>query len=53
MPPYITGFLTDETGSLASGFYLTGTFLVAGFIASYFKDESNRPNVEDEETAKA
>ncbi|MGN7410716.1 hypothetical protein [Sporosarcina sp. SAFN-010] len=53
MAPYITGFLADNTGSLASGFYLAAILLVVGFIASFFLDESNRPNVADEEPVKA
>ncbi|VDG99052.1 D-glucarate permease [Lysinibacillus sphaericus] len=53
LAPYITGFLADKTGSLASGFYLAAILLVVGFIASFFLDESNRPNVADEEPVKA
>lgn len=34
LAPYITGFLTDLTGSMAIGFYLAAALLVVGFIAA-------------------
>ena len=46
LAPYITGFLTDVTGSLNTGFYFAGALLVIGTIAVMFIDENNRPNVE-------
>ncbi len=46
LAPYITGFLTDVTGSLNTGFYFAGALLLVGTIAVMFIDENNRPNVE-------
>lgn len=46
LAPYITGFLTDVTGSLNTGFYFAGALLVIGVIAVTFIREDNRPNVE-------
>ncbi|WP_284139411.1 MULTISPECIES: MFS transporter [unclassified Virgibacillus] len=46
LAPYITGFLTDITGSLNTGFYFAAGLLVIGTIASIFINEDNRPNVE-------
>ncbi|MBY0121241.1 MFS transporter [Bacillus sp. S/N-304-OC-R1] len=46
LAPYITGFLTDVTGSLNTGFYFAGALLLLGTIAVMFIDENNRPNVE-------
>jgi len=49
LAPYITGYLADKTGSLASGFYLASGLLLIGFIASFFIDESKRLNVPPQE----
>ncbi|WP_217587220.1 MFS transporter [Lentibacillus saliphilus] len=49
LAPYITGFLTDITGSLNTGFYFAAGLLVIGTIASMFINEDNRPNVEQAE----
>jgi MFS family permease len=40
LAPFIAGFLSDSTGSLASAFYLSGGLLLAGliFILLLFKD---------------
>lgn len=34
LAPYMTGFLTDVTGSMAIGFYLAAFLLLIGFTAS-------------------
>ncbi|MED3573645.1 MFS transporter [Cytobacillus praedii] len=46
LAPYITGFLTDVTGTLNAGFYFAGILLVIGTISVLFIKENNRPNVE-------
>lgn len=46
LAPYITGFLTDITGSLNMGFYFAGALLVVGTISAFLIKEDNRPNVE-------
>ncbi|MDY0393297.1 MFS transporter [Virgibacillus halophilus] len=46
LAPYITGFLTDITGSLNMGFYFAGALLIVGTIAAALIKEDNRPNVE-------
>ncbi|MBN6206062.1 MFS transporter [Ralstonia pickettii] len=46
LAPYITGFLTDITGSLNMGFYFAGVLLIIGTIAAFLIKEDNRPNVE-------
>ncbi|BFH71360.1 MFS transporter [Paenibacillus dendritiformis] len=46
LAPYITGFLTDATGSLNAGFYFAGFLLVIGTISVLFIKEDNRPNAE-------
>ncbi|WP_409270714.1 MFS transporter [Neobacillus sp. SCS-31] len=46
LAPYITGWLTDVTGSLNSGFYFGGILLVIGLISVMFIKEDNRPNIE-------
>jgi sugar phosphate permease len=51
LAPYITGYLTDITGSLNTGFYFAGALLLIGTIAVMFIDENNRPNVEGSKTA--
>ena len=37
--PYVTGYLTDETGSMQSGFFLAMILLFVGFIAMLFAKE--------------
>ncbi|WP_080873868.1 MFS transporter [Oceanobacillus timonensis] len=49
LAPYITGFLTDVTGTLNAGFYFAAGLLVIGTIASMFINENNRPNIEQSE----
>ncbi|MFD1606320.1 MFS transporter [Oceanobacillus luteolus] len=51
LAPYITGFLTDVTGSLNMGFYFAGFLLIIGTIAAAMIKEDNRPNVEGAATA--
>lgn len=46
LAPYITGFLTDATGSLNAGFYFAGFLLVIGTVSVLFIKEDNRPNAE-------
>lgn len=42
LAPYITGFLTDVTGSLNAGFYFAGFLLVIGTISVLFiKEDKN------------
>ncbi|WJY26881.1 MULTISPECIES: MFS transporter [Sporosarcina] len=48
LAPYITGFLTDITGSLDMGFYFAAFLLVIGTISASLIREDNRPNVEGE-----
>ncbi|CAL28951.1 MFS transporter [Staphylococcus carnosus] len=40
LAPYITGFLTDLTGSMAIGFYLAAALLVVGFIVAILLKEN-------------
>ncbi|MBD1224576.1 MFS transporter [Virgibacillus halodenitrificans] len=47
LAPYITGYLTDVTGSMNTGFYFAAALLVIGTIAVLFMDESERPNVDE------
>lgn len=51
LAPYITGYLTDVTGSLNTGFYFAGALLLIGTIAVMFIKEDNRPNVEGSKAA--
>lgn len=44
--PYLTGWLTDVTGTLNAGFYFAAVLLVIGTISVLFIREDNRPNVE-------
>lgn len=44
--PYLTGWLTDVTGTLNAGFYFAGILLVIGTISVLFIREDNRRNVE-------
>lgn len=46
LAPYITGWLTDVTGTLNAGFYFAGALLLIGTISVLFIREDNRPNVE-------
>lgn len=46
LAPYITGWLTDVTGTLNAGFYFAGVLLVVGTISVLFIKEDNRPNAE-------
>ncbi|RHW41000.1 MFS transporter [Neobacillus notoginsengisoli] len=46
LAPYITGYLTDLTGSLNSGFYFAAGLLVIGTIASFLLKEDNKPKVD-------
>lgn len=46
LAPYITGFLTDMTGTMDAGFYFAALLVIIGTITSMFIDEKNRPNVE-------
>ncbi len=48
LAPYLTGWLTDVTGTLNAGFYFAGALLVIGTISVLFIREDNRPNVEGE-----
>lgn len=36
LAPYVAGFISDTTGSLASAFYLSGSLLLVGLIAILF-----------------
>ncbi|MEJ7540337.1 MFS transporter [Staphylococcus intermedius] len=42
LAPYITGFLTDVTGSMAIGFYLAAFLLLVGFTASLLLKEQRK-----------
>ncbi|QLK85786.1 MFS transporter [Staphylococcus sp. 17KM0847] len=42
LAPYITGFLTDLTGSMAVGFYLAALLLIVGFVASLMLREKGK-----------
>ncbi|WCF08046.1 MFS transporter [Paenibacillus thiaminolyticus] len=46
LAPYITGFLTDVTGSLNAGFYFAGFLLVIGTISVLFIKEDKKRNLE-------
>ena len=43
LAPYVTGYLSDVTGKMASGFYLASALLVIGFIAMLFVKEEKQP----------
>lgn len=45
LAPYITGYLTDLTGSLNTGFYFAAGLLVIGTISSFLIKEDKKPNV--------
>jgi MFS-type transporter involved in bile tolerance (Atg22 family) len=45
LAPYLTGLLTDITGTLNAGFYFAAVLLVIAFISVLFIRE-DRPNVE-------
>lgn len=42
LAPYITGFLTDLTGSMAIGFYLAALLLVVGLVAALMLKEKGK-----------
>ncbi|PTJ24247.1 MFS transporter [Staphylococcus simulans] len=42
LAPYITGFLTDLTGSMAMGFYLAALLLVVGLVAALMLKEKGK-----------
>lgn len=46
LAPYITGWLTDTTGSMNIGFYFAAALLVIALIATYLIDESYLPSVD-------
>lgn len=46
LAPYITGWLTDKTGTLNAGFYFAGILLAIALVSVMFIKEDNRPNVE-------
>ncbi|MFD3271361.1 MFS transporter [Paenibacillus dendritiformis] len=46
LAPYITGFLTDVTGSLNAGFYFAGFLLVIGTVSVLFIKEDKKRNLE-------
>ncbi|MGE7903390.1 MFS transporter [Peribacillus sp. NPDC094092] len=39
LAPYITGYLTDTTGSMQTGFFLAMILLIVGFVAMLFAKE--------------
>lgn len=39
LAPYITGYIYDQTGSMANGFYLAAGLLLVGFVAVIFVKE--------------
>jgi len=43
LAPYITGWLTDTTGSMNIGFYFAAALLIIAWIASSLIDESHLP----------
>jgi len=45
LAPYITGWLTDITGSLNAGFYFAAILLAIGTISVLFIKEDDKPNV--------
>lgn len=47
LAPYMTGWLTDVTGSLNAGFYFAAILLVIGTISVLFIKEEKKPNLED------
>ena len=51
LAPYITGLLTDLTGSLETGFYFAAALLVVAFISVLFIKEDNPSNNEAEAVA--
>lgn len=44
--PTLTGFLSDKTGSMDSGFYFAAVLICIGIVASLFIKESNNNNEE-------
>ncbi len=45
LAPYVTGYLSDLTGSMATGFYLAAALLIVGFVAMLFVREDKQPTV--------
>lgn len=45
LAPYVTGFLTDVTGSMAVGFYLAAVLLIVGLIAALMLKEKGKAKV--------
>ncbi|MEB7038629.1 MFS transporter [Staphylococcus gallinarum] len=42
LAPYLTGYLTDMTGKMATGFYLAGALLIIGLISSLLLKENKK-----------
>lgn len=40
LAPYLTGYLTDMTGKMATGFYLAGALLIIGLISALLLKEN-------------
>lgn len=51
LAPYITGWLTDTTGSMNIGFYFAAALLIIAWIASSLIDESHLPDTGKEAKA--
>ncbi|RIO39093.1 MFS transporter [Staphylococcus nepalensis] len=45
LAPYLTGYLTDLTGKMATGFYLAAGLLIIGFICALLLREHNKIKV--------
>ena len=44
LAPYLTGYLTDMTGKMATGFYLAGALLIIGLISALLLKENKSNN---------
>lgn len=42
LAPYLTGYLTDMTGKMATGFYLAGALLIIGLISALLLKETKK-----------
>ncbi|MEB6237257.1 MFS transporter [Staphylococcus gallinarum] len=42
LAPYLTGYLTDMTGKMATGFYLAGALLIIGLISALLLKENKK-----------
>lgn len=42
LAPYVTGYLTDLTGAMATGFYLAAGLLIIGFICTLLLKEKHK-----------